>query len=52
MAEKVYLDWTIENWITVVLMVFVAMFAIGLISSAIRHYSGSAQVASSATATE
>jgi hypothetical protein len=51
MAEKIYLSWTIENWVTVLLMVFVAMFAIGLISSAVRHYSGTAQVASPNTGT-
>jgi hypothetical protein len=44
MADRVYLQWSIENWITILLMVFVAMFAIGLISSAVRHYSGSAQI--------
>jgi hypothetical protein len=51
MAERVYLSWTVENWVTVLLMVFVAMFAIGLISSAVRHYSGSAQIASPNTGT-
>lgn len=44
MAEKVYLNWTLENWITVVLMVFVGMFLIGLIASGVRHYSGTAKV--------
>jgi hypothetical protein len=44
MADKVYLQWTLENWITVVLMAFVGIFLIGLISSAIRHYSGTASV--------
>jgi hypothetical protein len=39
---RVYLAWTIENWITVLLMVFVSMFAIGLISSGVRHYAGTA----------
>lgn len=51
MADRVYLSWTVENWITILLMVFVAMFAIGLISSAVRHYSGSAVVASPNTGT-
>jgi hypothetical protein len=49
MAERVYLSWTIENWITILLMVFVAMFAIGLISSGVRHYTGTAQVPGAAT---
>jgi len=44
MAEKVYLQWTLENWITVVLMAFAGIFLIGLISSAFRHYSGTANV--------
>lgn len=39
---RVYLAWTVENWITVLLMVFVAMFLVGMISSAVRHYSGTA----------
>jgi len=44
MAEKVYLNWTLENWVTVVLMVFIFMFAVGLISSAIRTFRGTAAV--------
>lgn len=51
MAEKVYLQWTIENWITVGLMVFIGMAVIGLIASAVRTYSGTAQLASNATGT-
>jgi hypothetical protein len=42
MAEKVYLQWTLENWITVVLMAFAGIALIGLIASAFRHYSGTA----------
>jgi len=42
MAEKVYLQWTIENWITVALMAFVGVAIIGLVASAVRHYSGTA----------
>ena len=42
MPEKVYLQWTLENWITVVLMAFAGMAVVGLISSGVRHYSGSA----------
>lgn len=49
MAEKVYLQWTLENWITVGLMAFAGIFLIGLISSAIRHYSGTASVPGTAT---
>ncbi len=51
MENKLFLQWTVENWITVLLMVFVSMALIGMISSAFRHYSGSAQLASSATGT-
>lgn len=51
MAERVYLQWTVENWITVLLMVFMAMFAIGLVSSGIRHYSGTAKLATPNTGT-
>jgi|HubBroStandDraft_4_1064222.scaffolds.fasta_scaffold01290_2 hypothetical protein len=51
MAERVYLDWTVENWITVVLMVGVGMFVIGLAASAVRHYSGNAVLAGSDTGT-
>lgn len=42
MTEKVYLQWTLENWITVALMAFTGIFLIGMIASAIRHYNGSA----------
>ena len=49
MAERVYLDWTIENWITVILMVGIGMFLVGLVASAIRHYSGNAMIAGSST---
>ena len=42
MAEKVYLQWTIENWITVALMAFSGIAVVGLIASAIRHYNGTA----------
>jgi hypothetical protein len=51
MAERVYLEWTIENWITVGLMVVAGWAVVALISSAIRHYSGSAQIASTTTGT-
>lgn len=53
MAEggRVYLAWTVENWITILLMVFVGMFAIGLISSAVRHYQGTATLGSPNTGT-
>jgi len=46
-AEKVYLQWTVENWITVVLMAFAGIFIIGLVASAVRHYSGTATVSPS-----
>lgn len=52
MADKVYLNWTIENWLTVTLMVFIGMALIGLIASAVRTYSGTATLASPATGTE
>ena len=42
MPEKVYLQWTLENWITVGLMAFAFIFAVGMISSAVRHYTGNA----------
>jgi hypothetical protein len=45
-AEKVYLQWTLENWITVVLMAFAGVAIIGLIASGVRHYSGTANVPS------
>jgi hypothetical protein len=51
MADKVYLNWTVENWITVMLMVFVGMAIIGLIASAVRHYTGTASVASASNST-
>jgi hypothetical protein len=51
MPERVYLEWTIENWITVILMVFVGMFAIGMIASAVRHYTGNASLAAASSAT-
>jgi hypothetical protein len=51
MAERVYLQWTIENWITVVLMAASFMFVVGLVSSAVRHYTGTAQLASPNTGT-
>lgn len=44
MAEKVYLQWTLENWITVTLMAFAGVAIVGLIASAVRHYSGTADV--------
>lgn len=42
MAEKVYLQWTLENWFTVILMTFSGIFVIGFIASAVRHYNGNA----------
>jgi hypothetical protein len=48
MAERVYLDWTIENWITVLLMVGVGMFVVGMIASGVRHYTGNANLAANA----
>jgi len=44
MAEKVYLQWTLENWITVTLMAFAGVALVGLIASAFRHYNGTANV--------
>lgn len=49
MAERVYLEWTVENWITVLLMVFAGMAVIGLIASGIRHYTGNASLAAGNT---
>lgn len=45
MPESVYLQWNLVNWVTVVLMVFVALFVLGMGASAIRHYNGTASVA-------
>lgn len=42
MSDKVYLNWTFENWVTITLMAFVGVFIVGMIASAIRHYSGTA----------
>jgi hypothetical protein len=42
MEDKVYLQWTLENWITITLMAFAGFFLVGLIASAIRHYNGTA----------
>jgi hypothetical protein len=42
MAEKVYLQWTLENWITVGLMAFSIIFVVGAVASAVRHYNGNA----------
>ena len=44
MAEKFYLQWSLVNWITVVLMAGSAFILIGLVASALRHYKGTAQV--------
>lgn len=44
MAERFYLQWSLVNWITVVLMAGSAILLIGLIASALRHYNGNAQV--------
>ena len=30
MADKVYISWTLQNWITIVLMVIIAGFAVNL----------------------
>ena len=38
-ATKFYLQWNIVNWITVVMMVFVAMLVFGAVASAARQYS-------------
>jgi hypothetical protein len=40
--EKVYLQWNLPNWITVTIMAFVGVALVGMISSAFRHYSGTA----------
>ena len=45
MADRVYLQWTLENWITVTLMAFAGVAIIGLIASGIRHYNGTAKAA-------
>ena len=42
--ERVYLQWTVENWFTVLLMAATGLFVAGMISSGIRHYKGTAQV--------
>lgn len=34
--ERVYLEWNIVNWITVLLMVGIGMSVVGFISSAIQ----------------
>lgn len=40
--ESTYLQWNLVNWITVVLMAAVGLFIVGMLSSAIRHYNGTA----------
>jgi hypothetical protein len=45
--ERVYLQWTVENWVTVLLMTATGLFVVGMISSAVRHYKGTAQVGGS-----
>jgi hypothetical protein len=35
---KFYLQWNIVNWITVVMMVFVAMLLFGALASSARQY--------------
>lgn len=45
MPESVYLQWNLVNWVTVVLMVFIGLFVLGMGASAIRHYNGKASVA-------
>lgn len=34
--ERVYLEWNIVNWITVVLMAAIGLSAVGLVSSALQ----------------
>ena len=36
--DRVYLHWNIINWITVVLMAGIGMFAVGFVGSAVKHY--------------
>lgn len=40
--ERVYLQWNLVNWITVVLMATLGMAAVAFISSGVRTYTGSA----------
>ena len=36
--EKVYLQWNLQNWITVVLMAAIGMTLVGLVISGVRQY--------------
>lgn len=38
MADKVYLQWTFPNWITVVLMAALGATIIGFVSSGLKTY--------------
>jgi len=38
--EKVYISWSIENWITVVLMVALGYFLVSLVTSLVRKRLG------------
>lgn len=52
--DRVYLSWTIENWITVVLMAAAGYFVMALVASVIhkRAAMGSAPVATSPAAAQ
>jgi hypothetical protein len=40
--ERVYIQWNLVNWITIVLMAAVGMMAVGAVAKAIRSYSAPA----------
>ena len=41
MGDRVYLQWTVVNWITVLLMVSLGYLLIGLISKGLQNMKGS-----------
>jgi len=38
--ERVYLQWNLVNWITVVLMAVIGFMAVGFIAAGIKSYTG------------
>jgi len=44
--ERVYLQWNLPNWITVVLMAAIGFTVVGLVASGIKGYTAGAAVQS------
>jgi hypothetical protein len=39
-VERVYLQWNLINWVTVVLMAAIGMALVGFVASGVRQYTG------------